>query len=93
MTGCKVGTEYRSRVGLQDLGPSMGMVPGPRSGARSECTGDVRIGMRKSYPARFGAQHGDRYQVHRCRTHCGNGVSARGSVPSDVVLLGAGFWP
>lgn len=58
------------------------------NGARSECTGDVRIRMRKSYPARFGAQRGDRYQAHRCRTHCGNGVSAQGSVPSDVVLLG-----
>lgn len=73
--GSEYGTGARAQV----------RVPGPSA---SIVLGDVRIRMRKSYPARFGAQRGDCYQVHRCRTHCGNGVSAQGSVPSDVVLLG-----
>lgn len=45
VTGCKEGTECGSRAGPQGLGPSVGIVPGPR----------VQVRVRASYWARLGS--------------------------------------
>lgn len=82
VTGCTVGTPCRSRVGLQGLGPSVGIVPGPGSCARSECTRRIGRGSGPSAEVVSGAQVQDQ---------CGDGASAQGSVgASGVVLLGRG---
>lgn len=50
VTRCKEGAECRSRAGPQGLGPSVGIVPGPR----------VQDRVRESYWARLGSQCADR---------------------------------
>lgn len=88
--GCKEGAERRSRAGPRGLGPSVGIVPGPRFW--SECARRLGRGRDPGAQIVSGKVRGpDRI---RCTgagpSQCRISVSAQGSVPSEVVSLGRG---
>lgn len=103
--GFKVGTECRSRVGLQGLGPSMGLVPGPRFGCQvrvqasywamyeSECASRIRQGSGPARRLLSGAQVQDPLQEWCQRPGIGaerrGVIGAQGSGPSVGLIAWA----